>query len=62
MAIKWDASDWTVYYAPSGNNSWVRPDATAYRRLKKEETLCVDMDIGGKYQTQKGGHTALTAA
>jgi hypothetical protein len=67
---KWDAvPEYTVYFsvARMANNQFLKPDGkTGYRRTKDHATwfkaICFDMDIGGKYATQKEGHTALVAA
>jgi len=67
---KWDAApEYTVYFsvARMAGNQFTKPDGkTGYRRTKDHATwfkaICFDMDIGGKYATQKEGHTALVAA
>lgn len=68
---KWDTDpEWTVYFTVGrmANNSVVDPDTgkTKYRRTKDHATwfkaICFDLDIGGKYATQKEGHAAVVAA
>lgn len=49
------------------NNSYTKPDGkTGYRRTKDcaswFKAICLDLDIGGKYATQKDGHTAMLNA
>lgn len=66
----WDTDpDWTVYYAVGrmANHAHTKPDgSTGYYRQQQHatwfKTICLDMDIGGKYATQKEGHTAMVAA
>jgi hypothetical protein len=66
----WDKDpEWTVYFsvARMANNAYTKPDGkTAYRRVKDCATwfkaICFDLDIGGKYATQREGYAAVAAA
>lgn len=67
---KWDAhQDWTVYYAVGRmkDNSFTKADGKiGYRRTKEFATwfkaICFDLDIGGKYATQREGYAAVITA
>jgi hypothetical protein len=68
---QWDNDPvWTVYYSVGkmANNTETDPTTgkSKIRRTKAHatwfKTLCFDLDIGGKYATQKQGHMAVLGA
>jgi len=68
--LEWDKDpDWTVYFSVGRMANNAETDAEGkirYRRTKAHaswfKALCFDLDIGGKYATQKDGHAAVVEA